>query len=124
MAAKIEKAESQLDWSMSAQALACKIRALDPFPGCASSLKGTLLKIWAAQALNEGAQSPSPAEAAGDEHGKPKPGQVVSIDGEGLTVCTGQGLLLVRALQKPGGKRLLARDFLAGWPVSVGDCFE
>jgi methionyl-tRNA formyltransferase len=120
MAAKIEKSESQLAWSMPASALACKIRALDPFPGCVSSMKGTLLKIWSAQALNERAMPPSAAEAMSHA----QPGQVVSIDAEGLTVCTGQGLIQIRALQKPGGKRLPARDFLAGWPVAVGERFE
>jgi methionyl-tRNA formyltransferase len=115
---KIDKSESSLDWSLSTQLLEQKIRALDPFPGCVTQFKGTSLKIWSARALagSEDCVAPDGTVAA--------PGQVLVIDSQGLQVQTGAGRLLVLALQKPGGKRMEARAFLAGSTLAVGDRFE
>jgi methionyl-tRNA formyltransferase len=107
---KIDKAEAALDWSLSAEALARRIRAFDPFPGMTVPLttdRGTeSLKLWHAVAE----PLPSPAE----------PGTVVHADATGVRVACGQGQLCLTQLQRPGGKRLGAADFLRGCPLQVG----
>jgi methionyl-tRNA formyltransferase len=40
-----------------------------------------------------------------------------------LTVACGSGALLIRELQRAGGKRLAAQDFLRGWPIPIGTRF-
>ena len=115
---KIEKSESLLDWSLSAQALEQKIRALDPFPGCVTQFEGTSLKIWSARALPDSQAYLAPDGKAAE------PGQVLVIDAQGLQIQTGAGRLQVLALQKPGGKRMDAKAFLAGSSLAVGDRFE
>ena len=54
---KIDKAEAAIDWRQSAEQIARKVRAFDPFPGASTRLAGETLKIWGAQALaqSEGA---------------------------------------------------------------------
>lgn len=107
---KIEKAEAALDWALPADVLARRIRAFDPFPGMTVPLTtangSETLKLW--QALAEPL-----AQSA-------EPGTVVQADASGVRVACGQGQLCLTQLQRPGGKRLSAADFLHGCPLQVG----
>ena len=115
-AAKIEKHEAALDWSQSAQILARRIRAFDPFPGASVVLAGQTLKVWRAQALaaDSTATSSSPARS----------GQVLAVADHGIDVATADGVLRLQRLQKPGGKTLDVADFLRGFEVHAGMVFE
>jgi methionyl-tRNA formyltransferase len=99
-AAKIDKQEALMDWSLPASALARRIRAFDPFPGAHTLRHGQPLKIWSAQVL--------PQDAA---HA---PGTVVQASEQGLDVACGEGVLRLLQLQKPGGKRLTFAELLRG----------
>ena len=107
---KIDKAEAALDWALSAKVLARRIRAFDPFPGMTVPLTteaGTeTLKLW--QAVAEPLASPA------------EPGTVLSADATGVRVACGEGQLCLTQLQRPGGKRLSAADFLRGCPLQPG----
>ncbi|MEA3099639.1 methionyl-tRNA formyltransferase [Caballeronia mineralivorans] len=109
-AEKIAKHEAALDWRRPASILARQIRAFDPFPGAFGMLDGVVVKIWAAE----------PVELTGDAH----PGVIVESGAQGVVVACGQGGLRLTQLQKPGGKRLPAREFLAGSPIVKGQRFE
>jgi methionyl-tRNA formyltransferase len=110
---KIDKAEAALDWTLSAEVLARRIRAFDPFPGMTVPLATAsgmeTLKIW--QAVAE--------SVAHDAHAG-VPGQVLSADASGVRVACGEGQLCLTQLQRPGGKRLTAADFLHGCPLQPG----
>ncbi|MEX3605841.1 MAG: methionyl-tRNA formyltransferase [Burkholderia sp.] len=108
-AEKIGKHEAALDWREPAEVLARRIRAFDPFPGGAGTLNGGVLKLWAAEAV-----------AA---CGAAEPGTIVEAGTEGVLIACGSGALRVTQLQKPSGKRLPAREFLAGAPLAVGQRF-
>jgi methionyl-tRNA formyltransferase len=41
-----------------------------------------------------------------------------------VVVACGEGALRLTQLQKPGGKRLPAREFLAGMPLAAGQRFQ
>ncbi|MBP6221544.1 methionyl-tRNA formyltransferase [uncultured Limnohabitans sp.] len=107
---KIEKAEAALNWALNAEVLARRIRAFDPFPGMTAPLttaSGTeTLKLW--QAVAEPLQTLA------------EPGTVVQADASGVRVACGQGQLCLTQLQRPGGKRLSAADFLRGCPLQTG----
>jgi methionyl-tRNA formyltransferase len=47
----------------------------------------------------------------------------LAVDGRGIVVACGEGALRVTELQKPGGKRLPAADFLCGASVVTGQRF-
>ncbi|MGF7189414.1 methionyl-tRNA formyltransferase [Robbsia andropogonis] len=112
-AEKISKAESALDWGRDAHALTRQILAFDPFPGATGVLDGVTLKIWAAEPADD------VANAAAE-----LPGTVLRADASGLVVaCGAQQAIRLLACQKPGGKRLAVREFLTGFPVSVGQRF-
>ncbi|MBV8665108.1 MAG: methionyl-tRNA formyltransferase [Burkholderiaceae bacterium] len=101
-ASKIAKEEAALDFTLPAATLARKIGAFNPFPGAFGMVDGVAVKLWQAQA----------------ESGKGEPGQVLAANArEGVLIACGDGALRVRELQKPGGKRLAAAEFLKGFPL-------
>jgi methionyl-tRNA formyltransferase len=107
-AAKPEKHEFRVDWRENAVAVDRRVRAFNPSPGAGARLRGVDLKIW------------SCAVAAG----KGEPGEVLSADRLGLCVACGEGALRVTELQRSGGKRLHAAEFLRGFSLSAGERFE
>ena len=107
---KLDKAEAWLDFAAPADVLARRVRAFDPFPVASTQWRDTPLKLWAAQ------PAAARAEAA--------PGTVVAIDAQGVHVATGAGSLCLTELQRPGGKRLPAKAFIAGTAIAVGDRFD
>jgi methionyl-tRNA formyltransferase len=103
-AAKISKDEAALDFSRSAVEISRKIRAFNPFPGAHASVNGVVVKLWGAEVVE--ADSGSPA------------GQVLAAEAQhGIVVACGSGSLRLTELQKPGGKRLPAAEFIKGFPL-------
>jgi methionyl-tRNA formyltransferase len=49
------------------------------------------------------------------------PGTVIAADRGGVKVACGQGVLVATQLQRPGGRMLPAAEFLAGYPLVVGE---
>jgi methionyl-tRNA formyltransferase len=107
-AAKIIKAEAQLDWRQSAEQLDLQVRAFNPFPGAVTHLNGTSIKVWEAR----------------PESGIGLPGTILSSGKNGIVVACGAGALRLTELQKAGGKRLAAGQFLAGMPAPAGVCLD
>jgi methionyl-tRNA formyltransferase len=99
-AAKIGKEEAKLDFTLPAGVLARRVRAFNPFPGAHAQAGATTVKIWHA----------APVDGTGE------PGQVLAADAQrGIVVACGSGALRLTELQKPGGKRLPAAEFLKGF---------
>ncbi len=103
---KIAKHEAWLDFARDAALLARQVRAFDPFPVACLRLGDETLRVWRAGALDS-------AHSAA-------PGTVLAADAAGLVLAAGRGALRITELQRPGGKRLPAAQFLAGAPVAVG----
>jgi methionyl-tRNA formyltransferase len=108
-ARKIEKAEARVDWMCNAEEIERQVRAFNPFPGATTILGGVEIKLWRAAAL---------------PGGQGAPGAVLRVTPEGVDVGCGAGALRVLELQRAGGKRLAAADFLRGFAVRPGDRFE
>ena len=111
---KIEKAESAIDWTLPVVQIERRIRAFDPFPGGSTHLAegaGDVIKLWRAEVD----AAPRPADAS--------PGQVLCADASGVCVACGDGVLRLTELQRPGGKRLAAADFLRGFALLPGAVF-
>lgn len=107
-AAKIEKAETRIDWSRPAKQVLRHIHGLSPFPGAWSELAGfgekARIKILRCE----------PAGGSG------APGEVLD---EHLTVACGEGAVRMLELQREGKARMQATDFLRGVPVKPGAKF-
>lgn len=107
---KIEKPEAAIDWTLAAAVIERRVRAFNPFPGAATGLAGEAIKVWAAWA--------EAGSAAG------VPGQVLAAGADGIRVQTGDGVLVLTELQRAGGKRLLAGDFLRGFALAPGQVLD
>jgi len=105
-ARKIEKRETRLDWSRPALALERAIRAFRPAPGAFALLDGEPVKIWKAKVA---------AEAGA-------PGTILETQ-EKLVVACGEEALAISELQRAGGRRLSAEEFLRGHPLAPGARF-
>lgn len=105
---KIDKAEATIDWTCSAAELDRHIRAFNPFPGAQVRFAGQPVKLWRAV----------PVAGSGE------PGTILAVDRRQIIVACGDRALAVSELQKAGGKRLPVDQFLAGYPLQVGQRFE
>ena len=105
---RLEKGDGVLDFTAPAETLAARINGLNPWPGCSVEISGQPVKLGLAD-------MPPSSEPRLDT-----PGTVVGHDADGLLVATGQGVLRLRRLQRPGGKLLPAGEFLRGFPVAPG----
>lgn len=106
-AAKVSKEEAALDFTLSAETLARKIRAFNPFPGASAQFGDVTVKLWQAQAIGQKTSAAPGTILAATAH-------------EGVNVACGSGVLHITELQKPGGKRLAAAEFLKGFALADG----
>jgi len=104
---KVAKQEAVLDWTLSATAIERRLRAFDPFPGSTAVLGAETIKCWRGKVVPGGGA----------------PGEVVTVGGDGIGVVCGADVLELTQLQRSGGRRLSAREFLQGTPVAVGAKF-
>jgi methionyl-tRNA formyltransferase len=104
----LTKADGRIDWTRGAGDLDCHIRGMSPWPGAFTQFRTERLKVHRAQVL------------AGTHS---VPGTVVSL-GETVGVATGDGVLELIELQRPGKRRQSARDFINGTRVVVGERFQ
>ena len=105
---KIDKHEAAIDWRQSAALIERRIRAFDPFPGASTTLGDAAIKLWGSE-IDSCLRTPDA-----------RCGQILAINDAGITVACGDGALRLTELQRPGGKRLSARDFLAGFALAPG----
>jgi methionyl-tRNA formyltransferase len=95
-AGKIVPDDARLDWSEAAERNARKVRAYNPVPGAWFELDGERVKCWSAKALQAGANVPGTVLAAGPE---------------GIDIACGEGALRLSELQRPGRRRVSAKEF-------------
>lgn len=108
-AAKLQKSEASIDWTQTADLISRQVRAFNPFPVAHAMLNGEVCRIW--MAVTEATSS------------NQRPGTILSL-GDSIQVACGDGVLSIEELQLPGGKRLKAKDFVAGHGLKIGQHFE
>ncbi len=109
-APKIKKTDGLIDWNQTARSIWNRVRGLRPWPGAYTWVEDGhgrhLLKLWEAEPITPTADGP--------------PGRVLEAGKEGIIVACGQNALRITELQREGGRRLSAREYLAGHPVITG----
>ena len=109
-AEKVTKEESTINWQDSSLAIARKIRAFNPFPVAQAEYHEAVCKIW-------------DAEISLEINLEAKIGQIIKLD-EFIHVKCGEGTLIIKELQMPGGKRLKSKEFILGHRPILGDVFK
>ena len=105
-AAKIDRAQTRIDWTQSAEHVDAMIRALSPFPGA-----------WCY--LPDGARAKILLTSL--EH---RAGRVGSALDDALLVACGTGSVRLLTLQRESKGALAASDFVRGYPIGVGAQFQ
>jgi methionyl-tRNA formyltransferase len=100
-AAKIDKAETRIDWTKPWKAVHDHIRGLSPFPGAWCELTGDRVKVLRST----------------KGQGSGTPGTVLD---DNLAIACGDGAVRIVELQKAGGRPMKAEEFLRGTPVRPG----
>lgn len=108
-ARKISKEDGRVDWTKSADELWNRVRAFTPWPGAFTHLPAEpqphLLKIWQCEVVDSTGQ----------------PGEILEAAKTGIIVACGAGALRILTLQREGGRRMTAGEFLTGHPLKPGD---
>jgi len=100
-AAKIDKAESRIDWSRPAAEIERQLRAFAPLPGAWFELNGERIRALAGSAVS----------------GRGKPGEALD---DSLTVACGEGAIRLELVQRAGKGAMDTAAFLRGRPVPKG----
>ncbi len=108
-APKIKKEDGRIDWNQPALKIWGQVRGLVPWPGAVSFLpeppKPQVLKIWRAEVVEQSGAR----------------GEVLQADKTGIVISCGEGALRILELQREGGRRLPAQQFLAGHALKPGE---
>jgi len=102
----LRKEDGRLDFSMPARLLVRRVAAFRVWPGCFFEVGDVRVKVGCAGAAMESVEA-LPGEILGERDGA-------------LALATGEGVLALRQLQRPGGKMLAASEFLRGFPLPTG----
>jgi len=104
----IRKEDANFDWRQPAEALDCRFRGFQPWPGARFQAGGDWIRIG-------GVEIVEPVQKDN------QPGLVLQVEAAGVVVQCGQGQLRLTALQRPGGRMLPAAEFLRGYPLEPGE---
>lgn len=100
-AKKLSKEEAKIDWHLSAEQIERNIRAFNPWPVAFFTRNNANIKVYASEVvISNSATTP--------------PGEIIKSDKQGILVATGNNSLLIKKLQLPGKKPMLAADVLNG----------
>lgn len=106
----ISKKDGKIDFKKSPEEIERLIRGFDPWPGAFCSMFGATVKFWKAE--------------ASDEETDAEDGTVIGADENGIKICCGGRILIVKEIQAPGKKRMKAADYLRGHDMKIGSKFE
>ncbi len=107
----LSREDGLIDWNMSAEEIACRVRGFNPRPGAYTFFPdGSIMKLWLARAT-EGATG--------------NPGEVIESSAKkGLLIACGHGALEVLEMQAPGAKKMNAKAYLMGKTIPTGTIFS
>lgn len=105
-ASMLNKEIAKIDWNKSATAINNLIRGLNPCPVAYTTYNDLAMKIYKAEPVMQ-------------NHNK-KPGEVIEASKKGILVACGEGMLIIKLLQFPGGKALKVEEYIKGNNIEKG----
>ncbi|MDQ3754929.1 MAG: methionyl-tRNA formyltransferase [Acidobacteriota bacterium] len=105
----LKREDGLIDWSLSAAEIERRVRGFQPWPAAHTLFRGQRLVMWCAEVVKGHEQQVSG-------------GEIVAAHGDELLIsCGGESALRLCELQLEGKRRMIARDFLNGMRVQVGE---
>ena len=96
--------EAEIDWAKPVSDVYNTIRAANPAPGAWTTLNGSELKVYDSELVG----------------GDGVYGEVVSIDGTGVTVQGNGGRILIKRVRPKGGGKITASEWVTNVEVNLG----
>ena len=106
-ASQLSKAEGEINWNETAEAVYNKVRGLNPWPKAFSFMGKKRFVVDFVYKSTEAAA----------------PGEVIRADEDGILVGCGEGSVLIKELKPEGKKMMSAADFLRGHKIEKGTLF-
>ena len=103
-AAKVAKSEARIEWARDAVEIDRQVRAFNPSPGAEAMVGDEVVKVWECE--------PVAGRAA-------LPGSILQAAGADLVVACASGALRLKTLQRAGGRKMSAADFLRGSRLGI-----
>lgn len=101
----IKKEHGRIDWGKSAREVRDLVRGMTPWPSAFTAHGGKTLKIVAASVREGGG----------------RPGEILSVDRDGIVVACGEDALLLDKVQPEGGRAMSSREYAQGRRLRKGD---
>jgi methionyl-tRNA formyltransferase len=108
LAPMLKKEDGQIDWSLTAEEIARRVRGLRPWPGAYTVFRGKTLHLWAATVVQPGSSAI-------------QPGVLVAQGGRLCVGCGHSTVLEIREVQLADRKRMSAREFLNGVRLAASE---
>ena len=108
---KINTNDARIDWSAKASDINRLVRAMNPVPGAYTFFGDTRIKIWETRVVNFDNQQDSP-------------GTVIELTQEGFLVSCGSGTLKIMFIQKAGGRKVSASEYVRASNLELGYEFK
>lgn len=110
---KIKKEDAKIDWMQSAREIHNWVRGLYKFPSAHCLFRGKSVKIMETRVADEEVPEGFLGSA----------GEIIRVCKEGIEVATVQGVLLITKVKPEGKGEMLARDWVNGLKLSIGEKF-
>lgn len=108
-AAKIDKDERKVDFSLCAKEVHNKIRGMSPYPAAHADLDGTPTKLYGSKYL--------------DISTNKKPGEIVNFTPDGVVIACAEGAVSISHLKPDGSKMMSVKDMINGRKISENSIF-
>lgn len=108
---KISTNDARIDWSANASDINRLVRAMNPVPGAYTFFGDTRIKIWETRVVDFDNQ-------------KDSPGTVIELTQEGFLVSCGSGTLKIMFIQKAGGRKVSASEYVRASNLELGYEFK
>lgn len=102
----LNKEMAKIDWKLSSVKIKDFIRGLNPWPIAHTQFEDQTMKIYEALVL-EGKSSE-------------EPGAIIGVSKDGIKVSCGDGVLLIKTVQFPGGKPMAVSEYIKGHEIKKG----
>jgi methionyl-tRNA formyltransferase len=106
-AGKVGREQTRIDWTADASTVSRVIRAYDPRPGAFAQAASGEFKLFGARLAPRTVDRPA--------------GEVLSIDGEGMTIACGSGAVRVAMVHPAGKRRIAPAEWARGRGITVGE---
>jgi methionyl-tRNA formyltransferase len=105
-ASKLTKETGKINWNLSNREIHNLIKGLNPWPAAYTEYEDKMMKVYEAEPLNLKT--------------KAEPGYIIKVSKAGIEVAAGEGTLLIKSIQFPGGKPLRVEEYIKGHTIMEG----